>query len=184
MSKFTKHPAFKPFIVRPIQEGDEADVYRLLRGDESELSQDDLRHPKHETQRLIEASKNPDPPGLGWIAVSEGKGVGIITTKEGFSGGVFVDENYRGMRIADKLVLEREAFMIAHGQTEAHVDIKAGNAPSLKLFTRLGYTFDDGSKGDPGLKDPETLLHLTKALAEKPAAAVTARPKPAAMKGP
>jgi len=184
MSKFTHRVDYKPFIVRPIQEGDEPDVYRLLRGDESKLEQDDPRHPRQETQRLIEASKMPDPPGLGWLAVSEGKGVGIITTKEGFNGGVFVDENHRGMRIADKLVLEREAFMIAHGATEAHVDIKAGNESSLKLFTRLGYAFDDDSRGDPKLKDPETVLHLTKTLVDSPAAAVTSKPKPATMKGP
>ncbi|MEZ0261016.1 MAG: GNAT family N-acetyltransferase [Alphaproteobacteria bacterium] len=159
----------KTYTIRQVQPGDETDVYRLLQGADSKLPTTDQRHPIHETGRLIEASRNPDANGTAWIAVTpEGRGVGLITTQN-FSGGVFVDSNYRKMGIAEGLVLEREGYQIRHGETVAHAGILAGNEGSLRLHEKLGYTFDPGSEGDPKTKDPNTVLRLTKKLSPDPA---------------
>ena len=168
----------KTYTIRQVQPGDETDIYRLLQGADSPLDTANPRHPLHETGRLIEASRNPDASGTAWIAVTpEGRGVGLITTQN-FSGGVFVDHDYRKLGIAEGLVIEREGYQIRHGETVAHAGILAGNEGSLRLHQKLGYTFDAGSEGDPAKKDPDTLLHLTKQLVPKPVTPVPEAAKP------
>ena len=169
MSKFVAEPSPAPetaaFSIRPVRDGDEADIYRLLRGDESDVPKDNPRHPKFEVQRLIEASHETDPKGIGWLAVAaDGKTVGIITTKN-FSGGIFVEPDYRRMGIAEALVSAREDFQRDHGQAEATAHIRADNKGSIRLHEKLGYHFDKASSGDPSKKPGSTILVMTKPLA-------------------
>lgn len=172
MSKFVsgiEEKSEKPFTIRRVREGDEADIYRLLRGDESTLPQDDPRHPAQETLRLVATSLDPGSKGMGWLAIArDGRAAGIITTKEGFNGGIYVDENYRRIGIAEGLVLAREDFMREHGATEAQAHIRADNAASIRLHRKLGYEFDENSAGDPAQKPGGTILVMVKPLTDSP----------------
>lgn len=161
----------KSFTIRRVREGDEADIYRLLRGGESQLSEDDPRHPAREAERLVATSFEQKPQGTGWLAIdAQGVAAGIITTKEGFNGGIYVDENHRRMGIAEGLVLAREDFMRERGDTQAQAHIRADNAPSIRLHQKLGYEFDEKSAGDPNEKPGDTILVMVKPLADAPKA--------------
>ncbi|HYD17539.1 MAG TPA: GNAT family N-acetyltransferase [Patescibacteria group bacterium] len=128
----------KSFEIRPIRDGDESHVCRLLGGDSSKLDFDDPRHPVNETVALIEASRNPDAKGGGWVAIADGKPVGIITTKN-FNGGVSVDEKYRRRGIAEALIGAQEDYQRLQGETSAIAHIDAGNIASIRLHEKLGY---------------------------------------------
>lgn len=171
----------KAFTIRRVREGDEADIYRLLRGDESTLPKDDPRHPAREAERLVATSFEVKPQGMGWLAIdAQGVAAGIITTKEGFNGGIYVDENHRRMGIAESLVLAREEFMRERGDTQAQAHIRADNAPSIRLHSKLGYEFDEKSAGDPTEKPGDTILVMVKSLVDAPASPSSApkQPKP------
>jgi hypothetical protein len=161
------------FSIRPVQDGDEADIYRLLTlNGPSEIPEDDFRHHANEARRLVEAGHDR---GGGWLAIADGRAVGLITSKD-FSGGVVVerdyssagDKGYKGIGAA--LVRAREEFLVARGETEARADIRATNAPSLRMFTKLGYAFDEASRGALAKwqaapdEEPTPVLVLTKRL--------------------
>src|ERR1019366_1911628 len=125
------------FSIRPVQAGDEDNIYRLLTLDgPSGIPEDDPRHPLHETEALIAASRDPAAKGGGWLAIVDA----------------------------------REQFMRAQGQTEARADIKATNAASLRMFSKLGYQFNAASQAkldawnaEPDDKNVPVLI-LTKKL--------------------
>jgi GNAT superfamily N-acetyltransferase len=167
----------KSFFIRPVQEGDEEDIYRLLRGDKCPLPKDDPRHPEQEAQRLVIASYAQEPEGRGWLAIAaDGKAAGIITTKESFSGGIFVDEDYRRRGIAEGLVGAREDYQRARGDEQAVAHIRADNGPSIHLHQKLGYRFDKASAGDPATKPGDTILVMVKPFSD-PASPKVSAPK-------
>lgn len=53
-------------------------------------------------------------------------------------------KGYKGIGAA--LVKAREQYMREQGETEARSDIKATNAASLRMFSKLGYQFDAASQ--------------------------------------
>ena len=54
------------------------------------------------------------------------------------------DKGYKGIGAA--LVRAREEFLVVRGETEAQADIRATNAPSLRMFANLGYAFNEASR--------------------------------------
>ncbi len=99
----------KDFTIRPIRDGDEAHVCRLLGGDTSKIDFDDPSHPVNETVRLIEASRDPNAKGGGWIAIADGKPVGVASTAN-MGGSLMVDDKYSKSGIAEALYSARESF--------------------------------------------------------------------------
>lgn len=139
--------ADKSFDVRPIQHGDEHSIYSLLSlfRDESKISRNDPRHPSNAAKALVAARHDPEAKDCGWLAISDGKAVGLITTQD-YSGGVIDPDYYSRRDIADALLYARDESMLAQGQTEARRDIRADNIGLLHASTREGYHFDTASK--------------------------------------
>ena len=153
------------FQVRLAQDGDHDAIYTLLRGDTSDIPKNDPRHPLQERDKILRASRDPDSKTRCWLAVWDGKPVGIITTRD-LSGGVFIDEQHRGKRIADALVNTRDVFLAGIGETISAAHIRVDNEASIKLHKRCGYDFDEKSKRM--LKEApsgNTVIVMTKSLA-------------------
>lgn len=101
--------AQKAFTIRPIRDGDENEVCRLLGGDTSKMDFDDPRHPVNETVRLIEASRDPNAKGGGFIALVDNKPVGVASTVS-MGGALAVDAKFATMGIAEALATTRDNF--------------------------------------------------------------------------
>jgi hypothetical protein len=101
--------AQKEFTIRPIRDGDENAVCRLLGGDTTKIDFDDPRHPVNETVALIEASRDPNAKGGGWIALVDNKPVGVVST-ENMGGALAVDAKFSKMGIAEALSSTRDNF--------------------------------------------------------------------------
>lgn len=101
--------AKKEFTIRPIRDGDESHVCRLLGGDTSKIDFDDPKHPVNETVRLIEASRDPNAKGGGWIALVDNKPVGVAST-ENMGGALAVDDKFAKSGIREALASARDNF--------------------------------------------------------------------------
>ena len=119
------------FTIRPIRDGDESQVCKLLGGDNSKLDFEDPKHPVNITVALIESSRNPDAKGGGWIAIADGKPVGVATT-ENFGGALSVTAKYASAGIAEALSSTRDDFQSKKGPEPVKAAPSAQkNAPSL-----------------------------------------------------
>ncbi len=150
------------FEIREAQEGDYDCVRALLTAENGEfLPEDDFRHPKNEAQAIIDASQDPQSKTRCWLAISNGRAAGIITTHD-LSGGVYVDDDFRGMGIGSTLASARNDFYKQIGKTEAKASILASNTKSINMHQKLGYRFNEASQQliDKATKkgiDPATL---------------------------
>lgn len=97
------------FTIRPIRDGDENAVCRLLGGDTSKVDFDDPKHPVNETVKLIEASRDPNAKGGGWIALVDNKPVGVVSTAN-MGGALAVDDKFSKSGIAEALATTRDNF--------------------------------------------------------------------------
>lgn len=159
--------------IRPAQAGD-VEVIQSLFQQEAEhngfsFDEDSPYHPANAALAVVNASINPTDKNCGWLAFSDGKPAGIITTPDDLAGGVYVSSAYRGQGIAQALVRERERYFKEDlGLTEIQRPVRADNQASIKLHTeKLGYHFSQASlnllKENP--KPPgNTVLYLVKTL--------------------
>ncbi len=136
--------------IRPVQAGD-AEAIEALFQEEADhhkysLDKDDPYHPANAALAVLSASLDQTNINCGWLAFSNGEPAGIITTPQGLSGGVFVSEAFRGQKIAQALIRERELyFKQALGLTEIVRPICAGNEATIRLHTNLGYHFTEAT---------------------------------------
>lgn len=159
--------------IRPALAGD-VEVIQSLFQQEAEhygffFDEDSPYHPANAAVAVVNASINPLDPNCGWLAFSDGKPAGIITTPQNLVGGVYVSSAYRGQGIAQALIRERERYFKEDlGMTEIERPVCADNEASIKLHTeRLGYIFSQASltllKENPKLPG-HTVLHLVRTL--------------------
>jgi ribosomal protein S18 acetylase RimI-like enzyme len=159
--------------IRPAQAGDVEVVQRLFEqeGEHNGCSfdADSPYHPANAAVAVVNASMDPADKNCGWLAFSDGKPAGVITTPDDLPGGVCVSKEFRGQGIAQALVRERERYFKEElGLTEVQRPIRADNEASLKLHTeKLGYHFSQASlnllRENP--KPPgNTVLYVVKSL--------------------
>ncbi len=100
--------------IRPVQADDIRTVQSLFQqeADRNGFSFDESSpyHPAKSAATVIEKTLNKDDVNCGWLAFSDGKPAGIITTPQGLAGGVFVAPEFRGQGIAQALVRTRERY--------------------------------------------------------------------------
>lgn len=159
--------------IRPVEADDLDAVTALLEREAAHNSHDfdgdSPYHPVNAAIAIVSASLDRDGPDCGWLAFSDGKPAGIITTPQGLAGGVFVADRFRGQGIAQSLIREREGyFKDVLGLTEIQRPVRADNEASIRLHTeKLGYHFSQASlnllKETPSLPG-HTVLYLAKTL--------------------
>jgi len=159
--------------IRTVQAGDVEAVQSLFeqteRHDGFSFPEDSPYHPANAAVAVVNASVNEEDINCGWLAFSDGKLAGIITTPQGLAGGVFVSREFRGQGIAQALIKERERYFREElGLTEIERPVRADNEASIRLHTeKLGYRFSQASldllKENPALPG-HTVLYLVKTL--------------------
>jgi len=88
----------KNITVRPVQAGDVEAVQSLFEQEAAHngfsFDEDNPYHPANAAVAVVNASVNEDDINCGWLAFSDGRPVGIITTPQGLAGGVFVSKEF------------------------------------------------------------------------------------------
>lgn len=85
-----------------------------------------------------------NPMALFMIALDDGKHIGtcgmLVIAGEGDISNVAVAKEYRGKGIAYQLVGEAmKVAMSEYGATEFTLEVRAGNAPAIGLYQKLGF---------------------------------------------
>lgn len=133
------------------------------------FEEDSPHNPANAAAGIVAASLDSSNINCGWLAFSDGKPAGIITTPQNLPGGVFVSETFRGQGIAQGLIQERERyFKETLGLREIERPVRADNRASILLHTeKLGYRFSEASQNlmreNPNLPG-HTVLYLKKTL--------------------
>lgn len=148
----------REIIVRPVEEADLSEWFRLRQLLWDETSEEDhqdemmsiLEHPEFQFVLVAEAVGN----GLvGFLEVSIRPFVEDCDTENvGYLEGWFVIPEYRRSGIGRSLVKSAEKWAKAHGCTEMASDAEVGNEESIDAHRQLGY--DETSR----------LVHLRKDL--------------------
>ena len=68
-------------------------------------------------------------------------------SKEAFITLVLVDESYRGMSIAQKLIIEVIDIIKEQGFLKCNLEVKADNVNAIKLYSKIGFS-ENYRKGD------------------------------------
>lgn len=68
-------------------------------------------------------------------------------SKEAFITMVLVDKNYRGMGIAQKLIIEVIDIIKEQGFLKCGLEVKVDNLNAIKLYSKIGFT-ENYRKGD------------------------------------
>jgi len=144
-------------IVRPIQEHDLPDWYRLRRMLWDELSEEEHR------DEMFDIYEHTDSQ-LVLVAEKDGKLVGFLeasirpfvedcdTDNVGYLEGWFVEPGFRRYGIGRDLVKDAERWARKKGCTEMASDAEVGNDLSLEAHLKLGY------------EETSRLVHLRKDL--------------------
>lgn len=130
---------------------------------------DNPYHPANAALAVLGASLDQNDINCGWLAFSNGEPAGIITIPQGLSGGLFVSAAFRGQKIAQALIRERELyFKEGLGLTDIVRPICAGNEASIRLHTEvLGYHFTEATRAllkETPRPSGHTVLYLAKTL--------------------
>lgn len=158
--------------VRLVQVGDFEIIQSLLHQEmihyKNFFEDDSPFHPYNTAELIIASTLEPNNNNRGWLAFSDGKAAGIITTPQGLPGGIFVSEEFEGQGIGKALVKTRETYLKDFlGLTEVERPVYANNEKSIGLHLSLGYQFTAASsellRQDPPIPG-NTVLHMTRAL--------------------
>ena len=125
--------------IRPFQTADEAAVVSLWR-------KCNLTHPNNDPHKDI-ARKMRVNPELFLVAEADGQIVGsVMAGYEGHRAWINylgVDPVHRRRGFARTLMAEAESRLLAMGCPKVNLQVRAGNADAIALYTALGYTKDD-----------------------------------------
>lgn len=148
----------KQFTVRPLQESDLDDWFRLRKslwdatGDEDHKSEmiDILDHPD---SQLVLFAESDSGRLIGFLEASIRPYVEDCETDHvGYLEGWFVEPEFRKLGIGRELVRQAEEWAVEKGCTEMASDAELGNDMSLAAHLNLGY------------KETSRLVHLRKEL--------------------
>jgi aminoglycoside 6'-N-acetyltransferase I len=144
--------------VRPLEEADLNDWFRLRRSLWDETNEDD-----HKTE-MVDILEHPDTQLVLFAESDGGRLVGFLeasirpfvedceTDHVGYLEGWFVEPAYRNLGVGRELVRQAETWAREHGCTEMASDAELGNEGSLAAHLNLGY------------QETSRLVHLRKEL--------------------
>jgi len=90
-----------------------------------------------------------DDNGVICVAVADGRMIGMTglgrghwpkTEHSGIIWGVYVDQEWRGLGVADALLNECIGWGQAHGVTVVKLGVTTGNTPAIRCYVRCGFT--------------------------------------------
>lgn len=148
----------KQFTVRPLQESDLDDWFRLRKSLWDATSDED-----HKSE-MIDILDHPDSQLVLFAESDSGRLIGFLeasirpyvedceTDHVGYLEGWFVEPEFRKLGIGRELVRQAEEWAVEKGCTEMASDAELGNDMSLAAHLNLGY------------KETSRLVHLRKEL--------------------
>lgn len=145
-------------IVRPIEERDLSEWFRLRRTLWDATSDDDHKAEmldilEHTDSQLVLVADLGDGRLAGFLEASIRPFVEDCESDNvGYLEGWFVDPEYRRRGLGRELVSAAERWAVSRGATEMASDAEIGNEPSLNAHVRLGY------------EETSRLVHLRKVL--------------------